>query len=83
MFEMVKTALKDTYLVVTTTTALQNEVSTFRQMHYYKDNQVMINQSVNKFYTRSLFKIDAIPQEVGLPLDIAATFFNNFSPDVR
>ena len=38
---------------------------------------------VNEFYTRFVFKIDALPQELGLPLDIAATFFNNLSPDVR
>ena len=43
----------------------------------------MINQSVNEFYTRFLFKIDALPQEVGFLLDIAATFFNNLRPDVR
>ena len=43
----------------------------------------MINQSVNEFYTHFLFKIDALSQEVGLPLDIALTFFNNLSPDVR
>ena len=43
----------------------------------------MINQSVNEFYTHFLFKIDTILQEVGLPLDIALTFFNNLSPDVR
>ena len=52
-------------------------------MFYDKDNWVMINQSVNKFYTRFLFKLDALPQEVGFPLDIASTFFNNLSPYVR
>ena len=52
-------------------------------MYYDKENQVMINQSVNEFYARFLFKLDALPQEVGFPLDIAATFFNNLSPDVR
>ena len=43
----------------------------------------MVNQSVNKFYTRFLFKIDALPQDFFFPLDIAATFFNNLGPDVR
>ena len=43
----------------------------------------MVNQSLNKLYTRFLFKIDALTQDVTLPLDIAATFFNNLIPDVR
>ena len=43
----------------------------------------MINQSVNEFYIRFLFKKDALPQELGFPLDIAATFFNNLIPDIR
>ena len=43
----------------------------------------MINQLVNYFYTWFLFKIDALPQEVGFPLEISATFFNNLSPDIR
>ena len=80
---MFKTSLKDTYLGVTTPTALKNEVSTCRKMYYDKENQFMINQSVNEFYTRFLFKIDKLPQEVGFPLNIAATFFKNLSPDVR
>ena len=52
-------------------------------MYYDKENQVMINQSVNEFYIRFIFKIDTLPQEVRLPLDIAGTLFNNFSHDVR
>ena len=43
----------------------------------------MIHQSVNDFYTRFLLKIVALPQEVEFLLDISATFFNDFSPDVR
>ena len=43
----------------------------------------MVNQSVNEFYNRFLLKIDALPQYVVLPLDIATTLFNNLSPDVR
>ena len=80
---MVKRALKDTYLGGTTPTALQNEVATSRHMYYNKNNLVMTNQSVNEFYTRFLFKTDEIPKEVGLPLEIDTTFFNNFIPDVR
>ena len=80
---MVKTSLKDIYLGGTTLTALQNEVSTRRKIYYDKKNQVMINQWVNEFYTRFLFKIDALPQEVGFLLDIATTFFKNLSPGFR
>ena len=43
----------------------------------------MVNQSVNKFYTRLLFKIESPPQDVVLILDIDATFFNNLSPSIR
>ena len=43
LFEMVKTALKDTYWGGTTPTALQNEVSTWRQMNYDRDTYVMVN----------------------------------------
>ena len=83
LFEMVKTALNDTYLGGKTPTALQNEVSTCRIMYYDRETCVMVNQSLNEFYTRFLFKIDAIPQDVASPSDIAANFFNNLSPDVR
>ena len=80
---MVKIALKDTYLGRTTPTTLQNEVSACRRMYFDKENQVIINQLVNEFYTRFLLKIDALPQEVGSLLDISATFFNNSRYDVR
>ena len=53
------------------------------EMYYYRETCVMLNQSVNKFYTRFLFKIDALPQDVTFPLDIDATLFNNLSPNVR
>ena len=43
----------------------------------------MVNQSVNEFYTRFLFKIDALPHDVNFSLEISATFFNNLSPDNR
>ena len=43
----------------------------------------MVNKLVNKFYTRFLFKIDALPQDVVFPLDINETFLNNLIPDVR
>ena len=83
LFEIVKTALKDKYLGRTTRTALKNEVSTWRQMYYDRYTRIMVNKSVNEFNTRSLFKIDALPQDSALPLYIAATFFNNLSPKVR
>ena len=83
LFEMVKTALKDTYLGGTTPTALQNEVSTCRKIYYYKETWVMVNQSVNEFYTQFLLKIYALLQEVGFLLDIDATLFNNLRPDNR
>ena len=79
---MVKTALKDTYSGGTTPKALKIEVSTCRKMYYDWDTCIMVNQSVNEFYTRFLFKIDALSQDVALPLYIAATFFKNFSPDI-
>ena len=83
LFEMVKIALKDTHLGGKTPTALKNKVSTCRKMYYDKKNWVMVNESVNEFYTRFLFKIDALPHDVILPLDIAATLFNNLSPNIR
>ena len=52
-------------------------------MYYDRETQVLVNQSVNEFYTCSLFKNDTIPQDVSFPLDIAATFFKNLSPHVR
>ena len=80
---MVKTALKDIYLVGTTPTELQNEVSTCQQIYYDKETWVMANQEVNEFCTCFLFKIDSLPQVVVFPLDIAANFFNNLSTNVR
>ena len=53
------------------------------EMYYYRETCVMINQSVNEFYTRSLLEIDALNQDVALPLDIFATLFNNLGPEVR
>ena len=43
----------------------------------------MVNKSVNDFYTQFLIKIDALPQDVAFSFDIASTFLNNLSPDVR
>ena len=37
----------------------------------------------HEFYTRFIFKIDALPQDVVLPIYITATFFNNLSPNTR
>ena len=43
----------------------------------------MVNQSVNEFYTHFLFKIDALSQDVVLPIDISTNVFNKFSTKVR
>ena len=50
---------------------------------YDIEPRFMVNWSVNEFYTRFLFKVDALPQDVIFSLVIYATFFNNLSPDVR
>ena len=52
-------------------------------MYYDRETHVMVNQSVNEFYTQFLFMIDVLPHDVAFPLDIDATIFNNLSPDVR
>ena len=80
---MVIKPLKDKYPGVTTPTALQIEVSTLRQMYYDIETRVKVNQSVNEFYTRFLFKIDALPQDFTFTLDVSATSFNNLSTEVR
>ena len=51
--------------------------------YFDKDTQVMVNQSINDFYTQFPFNIDALPLDIVLLLVIAATFFNNLSPDFR
>ena len=83
LFLMVKMSLKDTYLGVSTPTVLTNEVFTCRKNYFDKDTQVMVNQSINDFYTQFPFNIDALPLDIVLLLVIAATFFNNLSPDFR
>ena len=80
---MVKKALKDTYLGGKTPKALQNEVFKCRIMYYDKEARVMVNQSVNDFYTWFLFKMDALPHNIMFPFEIAATFFNNLILDIR
>ena len=79
---MIKKSLKDIYLGVTTPTALQNEVSTCWEIYYDIETCVMVNQSVNEFYTWFLFKIDVPPQDVAFPPNIAANIFNNSSNDI-
>ena len=44
------------------------------EMYYDTETLVMFNQQVNEFYIRLQFKIDKFPQDVVLPLDIAANF---------
>ena len=70
-------------MVTPAPTALQNEVSTYQKIYYNKEALVMVIQSVNKFYSRSPFKIDALTQDIVLPLDIAINVFNSSSPDKR
>ena len=79
LFEMVKTSLKDTYIGGTTPTKMKNEVSACRKMYYDREKWVMINQLVNNFYTRLLFKMYALPQDVISPLGIAVSFLKNYS----
>ena len=55
----------------TTATALKNEVSTFWKFYYDKDTWFIVNQSVNEFYIRFLFKVYSLQQYVLFPLDIA------------
>ena len=82
VLKTVMASLKDKYLLVATTTAMQNELYTFQQMYYNKETEVMENQLVKQFYIRFLFNIDEFPQDRIFILDIAATFFNNFIPEV-
>ena len=63
--------LKDIYMQGTTATALKNEVSTFWKFYYDKDTWFIVNQSVNEFYIRFLFKVYSLQQYVLFPLDIA------------
>ena len=58
------------------------EVSTCRRIYYDKETRVMINQSVNEFYIRFLFKIDTLSQYAVFLLDIAANFSDNLSLEV-
>ena len=43
----------------------------------------MVNRLVTEIYSRFLFKIDALPQNLVFPIDITITFFNNLISDVR
>ena len=70
-------------MVTTTPIALKNEFSTFQKIYYDKATRVMINQPVNEFYTRFIFKIDALPHYVVLKLDITAILFDMLIHEVR
>ena len=50
-------------------------------MYYNKETQVMVNNLVNDFYTRFILKIDSLPHNLVLLLDISKTFFNNLRPE--
>ena len=52
-------------------------------MYHDRETRVMVNQSVNVFYTRFLCKVDALRQGVAFPLEVASTFFDKLIPDVR
>ena len=52
-------------------------------MYYDIETCIMVNQSVNEFYNRFLFKIYALPQDYEFPLETYATFFDNVSHNVR
>ena len=80
---MVNIDFKDKYLGVTTPTELRNEVSKCRKMYYDKEIRVMVDKSVNYFYTCFLLKHYELPQEFLLPLDIVEKLSNNLSPEVR
>ena len=43
----------------------------------------MVNQLVKDIYTRFLFKIDALPQDVVFSLYIVATISDTLSTDIR
>ena len=79
---MVKTALKYTYIVGKIPYHCK-----IRSIHAIKRMMtnigVMVNKSVNEFYTQFLFKIIAPPQDIVFPLEIISTFFKNLSPNVR
>ena len=70
-------------MVGTTTISLKNEVSICRKMYYDKETWVVVNLSVNEFYTRFLFRIDALQHDSAFPLGITANFFKKFITDVR
>ena len=52
-------------------------------MYHDRETRVMVNQSVNVFYTPFLCKVDALRQGVAFPLEVAATFFDKLIPGVR
>ena len=51
-------------------------------MYYDKETRVMVNQSVNEFYTQFLLRIYSIQQVVVLTLGITATLLNSLRPDI-
>ena len=47
-----------------------------------KEFHVIVNQSVNQFWTHFLLKTDSLSQGVLFPLKITVTFFNNLISDI-
>ena len=62
---------------------IPNRHGCFLTQHFYRETCVIVNKSVNEFYTRFLFKIYSIPQDFAFPLEITATFLKKSSPGVR
>ena len=52
------------------------------EIYYEKYTQFMVNQSVNEFYNRFFFKIDALPKDVLLPMETATKFLNNLISEI-
>ena len=51
--------------------------------YYNKETGVMINQSVNDFYSRFLFNIDALLNDELFLMDIAETLFKKITLGFR
>ena len=79
LFNILKIALKNIYIGGGTTASQLNEVATCQKFYYDKETQFIVNQSVNKFYTWFLFKIDVRPQGAQFLLEISATFLTTLA----
>ena len=57
---MITIALEDTYLGTKLPQHCKKSIF-MKEMYYDKETRVMVNWSVNEFYTKFLLKIDAFP----------------------